>query len=766
MSGETTRDQLRRALALLQQGQLANAQTICRQVLTAQPEEFHALHLLGTIALLGKDFIDADRWFRAAIAANPNQPAAHSNLAAAQLGLQCPLEALVHAERALRLEIGLAEAWMNRANALGELQRLDESLESYDRAISLAPSLRDAHFGRGNVLSKMRRFRESAESYDRALQIDPNQPEALNNRGTALLNLDLPEEALEMFEQALRQRPNFADALNNQGSALRRLRRPMEAIASYELALRLTPESSQIWSNLANVMLALGKLDEALRYSDQALTLDPEFTEALNIRATALRDLGRQDEAAGSYARLVQVAPNFDYAIGNCLFARANLCDWSDRDGQIFTILGAVREGRRASLPFSFLSISDSAAAQLQCASTFIGDRCPTRVAHWQKRAYRHDRIRVGYVSGDFREHAVSYLLAGVLECHDKDRFETFGFSLRAEQQSAFGQRIKRAFSHFIDISSRSDRAVAELLASLEIDIAVDLTGYTAGMRPEIFARRAAPIQVNYLGFPGTMGREFLDYIIADEFVVPPRLRNCYGERVVYLPDCFQSYDDRRAFPTPLSTRAAAGLPEDKFVFCSFNNSYKINPTMFDVWMRLLQRVPESVLWLLGDRESVRNNLEREAMGRGVDPGRLCFAGRCSYEKHLGRLPLADLFLDSLPFNAGTTASDALSAGLPVLTAPGEAFASRMAGSLLSALAMPELIADGLGEYETRALRLAQQPDELRLLRARLAAGRLKAPLFNSDRFRRHLESAYDRMWQRWQDGEAPADFTVQPCDS
>jgi protein O-GlcNAc transferase len=756
-----TIDQLQLALALLQQGRLSQADAICRQVLAIRPHEFHALHILGIVALQLRDPTAAERWFRAAIAANPDQAPAHSNLSAVLLAGGRPEEALEQSELAVRLNADSAEAWSNRANALGELRRTQESLASYDRGIALAPGLLAAHLGRGNLLLRMQRFEAAIESYDRALEISPDHLEALNNRGLVLLNLHRAEEALVMFERALRTSPGFVDALSNRGSALRRLRRPREAIDSYHQALRLQPDSPDVLCNMGNVFLGFEMLDEALSCCNRALALQPELAEALNIRATALRDLRRAEEAADCYSQLVRAAPEFDYAIGNLTFARANNCDWSNWFKEVTHVIDAVQAGKRACLPFSFLSMSECAGAQLHCARTFVADRCPPAAALPRPRARHHQRIRVAYVSGDFGDHAVSFLLAGLFERHDRSRFETFAVSLRPEQPSAMGQRVKRAFAQFIDVSERSDLEVGALLAEREIDIAVDLVGFTAGMRPEIFAGRAAPIQVNYLGFPATMAAEFMDYLIADEFVVPPGLRGQYSEKIVYLPECFQCYDDRREVAAATPSRAEVGLPEGAPVFCSFNSSYKISSTVFDVWLRLLAQVPASVLWLVGGRDVVRRNLQQQAQDRGVDPARLVFATRCAYREHLARLPLADLFLDSLPFNAGATASDALSMGLPVLTATGEAFAARMAGSLLRTVGLSELIAGSLEEYETKALSLAHRPDELRSLRQRLIAARHTSSLFDTDRFRRHLESAYERMWERWQRGEAPESFSV-----
>jgi predicted O-linked N-acetylglucosamine transferase (SPINDLY family) len=371
------------------------------------------------------------------------------------------------------------------------------------------------------------------------------------------------------------------------------------------------------------------------------------------------------------------------------------------------TVVRAVLAGKRADLPFAFLSLSDSAAAQMQCARTFVAAACPPADPMTSsKNRYFHDRIRVAYVSADFREHAVTYLMPGVFEGHDRQRFETTAISLRSEEAGAWGQRMRGCFDRFVDVGRRSDRSVAELLRSLEIDVAVDLAGFTAGMRPGIFAHRAAPIQVNYLGylgFLGTLGAEYFDYILADNFVIPKGSAQHYSERVAYLPDCFQANDDRLAPSVRSATRGNAGLPENGFVFCCFNNVYKIKAKMFDVWMRLLDRISGSVLWLVATDDTTRTHLRREATIRGVDPERLVFARRRTYLEYLRALTPADLFLDTVPFNAGPTASDSLRAGLPLLTCAGEAFAARMAGSILRAAGLPELVTLSLGEYECGA---------------------------------------------------------------
>jgi predicted O-linked N-acetylglucosamine transferase (SPINDLY family) len=479
-----------------------------------------------------------------------------------------------------------------------------------------------------------------------------------------------------------------------------------------------------------------------------------------------LRVLLRYEEAAQEYAKALRVAPDYPLARGSMFDSRVQCCDWREFERDAESIVNAVEAGKLCVTPFVFLAVSGSTRAQLRCAQTYVEARYPAASAVvFKGDGYAHGRIRVAYLSGDLRQHAVSYLMAGTLEQHDRSRFETIAISFRPEDAGEIGKRVRNAFDRFVDVSAKSDLEVAQLMRELEIDIAIDLMGITGDNRTGIFAHRPAPVQVSYLGFPGTMGAPYIDYVLADNYVIPAEHRAGYAEQVVHLPDSFQANDATREIAEKTPTRGEAGLPERGFVFCCFNNSYKITPRLFDVWMRLLLSVDGSVLWLLGDRASVASNLRREAAARGVDPGRLVFAPRLSYAEHLARYRLAGLFLDTLPFNAGTTASDALWAGLPVLTCSGEAYAARMAGSLLHAVGLPELVTHTPDDYEALALKLATDAGLLAGIRAKLAENRTTHPLFDTERFTRHLESAYTTMWERHQRGEPPASFAVQAID-
>jgi predicted O-linked N-acetylglucosamine transferase (SPINDLY family) len=411
--------------------------------------------------------------------------------------------------------------------------------------------------------------------------------------------------------------------------------------------------------------------------------------------------------------------------------------------------------------PFGNLVVSASPADQLRCARLSLAESANVPRL-WQGERYRHDRIRVAYLSADFRPHPVAFLIAGVFEHHDKTRFHTVGLSFSPGGDSDMRRRISAAFDEFIDVRNQSDFDVAQLMRKMEIDIAVDLTGFCEYGRTEILAFRPAPVQVNYLGFPGTSGADFVDYIIADKTIVPPSHTQFFSEKVVYLPDSYQANDRKRGIASRTPTRREAGLPDERTVFCAFNNAYKITPAIFDIWMGLLTEIEGSVLWLLGDNEGAIRNLKREAQARHVLPERLIFAPRVAPDEHLARFALADLFLDTLPYNAHTTASDALWTGVPVLTCTGETFAARVAASLLKAAGLPELVTTSLAEYQALALELGRNRTTLKRLKETLTLARFTCPLFDTLRTTRHLEAAYALMWQRSQQSEAPSSFAVQ----
>jgi predicted O-linked N-acetylglucosamine transferase (SPINDLY family) len=569
-------------------------------------------------------------------------------------------------------------------------------------------------------------------------------------------------EAETLYRDILRRDPRHFDAMHLCGVVALQTRRTEEGVALVRDAIALNPRVPEAHGNLANGLRELRRYEEAVASFDQAIALRPMDAQAHCDRAATLQNLGRHDEAVASYARAAALNPELEFIHGMLAHARMAICDWRVVQDDMNSLADRIERGERAALPL--IALSHSPRLQRRAAEIFVRAKHPANAALPEiGRRPRHRKLRVGYFSADFHNHATAYLMAELFERHDRSSFEITAFSFGSTTGDDMRRRLQAGFDSFIDVRSRSDLEVAVLARDLEIDIAVDLKGFTKEFRTGIFAYRAAPIQVNYLGYPGTMGADYIDYIIADPIVIQEAQQDDYTEKVVWLPDTYQVNDRQRRIAERTVTRAEAGLPADGFVFCCFNQSFKITPDVFACWMRILGRVEGSVLWLFLDNAAAVANLRAAAMSHGIDPDRLVFAERQPLADHLARHRLADLFLDTAPYNAHTTASDALWAGLPVLTLMGATFAGRVAASLLNAVGLPQLIATTPEAYEAKAVELATNRDALAAVRQRLAGNRLTAPLFDTARFTAHLEAAYQAMYARYQAGLPPAHIRVPP---
>jgi predicted O-linked N-acetylglucosamine transferase (SPINDLY family) len=739
-------------LALHHRGQLAQAQEIYQQVLTIHPQHFDALHLLGVIAYQTGNHAQALGLIDRAIAIYPNNAAFYSNRGNALLALSRSDEALDSYDRAIKLKPDYAEAYFNRGNALQALGRLGEALDSHDRALEISPDFAEVYNNRGLVLKELKRLGEALDSYDRAIKLKPDYAEAHNNRGLVLKELQRLGEALDSYELALKLKPDYAKAYNNRGDALQDLKRLDEALDSYGLALKLKPDYAEAYYNRGNALKVLKRLDEALDSYDRALKIKPDFAEAYNNRGNALLDLERPDEALASYNHALKIKPDFEFLYGTWLFTKMKLCDWSDAEGQIAELVGRIECNTKATPPFPVLALSGSLALQRKAAELWVNDNHPAGHALPAiVKCARHRKIRIGYYSADYDNHATAHLMAGLFEEHDREKFELVAFSFGPDRNDEMRKRISAAFDRFIDVQNKSDKDIALLSRNMEVDIAVDLKGFTQDQRVGIFSYRPAPIQVNYLGYPGTMGAKYFDYLIADSTLIPNTSQRHYSEKIAYLPNSYQVNDRKRQIADKHFSREELGLPQTGFVFCCFNNNYKLMPRTFDGWMRILKQVDGSVLWLLEDNPTAARNLRKEAGARGVSAERLIFAKRMPLAEHLARHRVADLFIDTLPCNAHTTASDALWAGLPLLTCVGDTFAGRVAASLLNAIDLPELVATTQERYEALAVELATNTGRLKDIRQKLESNRLTTPLFDTRMFTKHIEAAYTQMYERYQ---------------
>ena len=589
----------------------------------------------------------------------------------------------------------------------------------------------------------------------------PSQESALKE-AAALHQAGKTVEAAARYRSILKNDPGNLDAIQGLARIEFQSGQFDQALKTIERALVDHSDRAEVWSNRGAVLAAMKEFQEAVISFDRALRLSPSFTGARFNRANALLELRRYGEAAREYELVLQASPGIASARGGLLRCKLQICDWNGLDSQWKRALADVHAEKAPVPPIVSTALCSSAEDQLRCAR-MIGRRYfPGREPLCSGEQYRHAKIRIAYVSSDFHAHATATLAAGLFEEHDRSRFETYAFSFGPDDKSPMRRRLEGAFDRFIDVADASDEDIAKRMRAMEIDIAVDLKGLTTDARPGIFARRPARIQVSYLGYPGTMGVPYIDYLIADRVVIPEDAMRHYSEAVVSLPDSYQPNDSRREM-APDTTRPALGLPETGFVFCCFNNPYKITPEMFGIWTGLLKEVDGSVLWLLEDSPSATDNLRRESDARGVSPDRLIFAPRIPPEAHLARHKAADLFLDTLPYNAHTTASDSLWAGVPLLTCLGTTFPGRVAGSLLAAVGMPELIAPSLEAYRAIALKLAHEPEALTDLKRKLARNRETVPLFDTKRYARHLEAAYAKMIECQCRGEPPQGFAVDP---
>ena len=785
-------------LMRLQQGRHQEASDHLEQAVKVLPNEISALMNYGMALSATGRAEKALQMFERALAIQPNMVEALYNRGVA-LGNLNRFELAVEAyDRALVIQPEMAAAQVNRAAALAAIGRIDDALAGYDRLLAMQPSNVTALNQRGLTRRSLGRPAEALADYDRALSLKPDFVDAMYNRGVALLDLERAADALAMFDAVAGAYQNNAELWNNRGVALWNLKRPDEALTSYRRALDLEPGFAEAWGNSGLALRDMSRFDEARASFETVLTLEPGNAVAMNSHGNVLRDMKKYDEAIQSYSAAIQARPSYaealinrgytqwalkryeagtadvelaltlepeyPYGRGELLHARMYAADWRDFAGAKADLLALVRAGKRAIQPFDFQAIVETPADAQACSRIWVRDKYPEMPSRPHDRLARAGagKIRVGYVSGEFRQQATALLMAGLYERHDREKFEIIALDCGRNDQSPMRARLEKAFDRWIGIAGLSDEQAADVIRDVGIDILVNLNGFFGDARMGVFARKPAPIQVNYLGFPATLGAPYIDYILADKVTIPEAEQSFYDEQVVTLPGSYQANDDRGRPMADTPSRAAAGLPQDGFVFCNFNNAYKLTPETFDSWMRILKQVEGSLLWLLESPAPFAVNLRMEAEARGVAADRLIFAPDLPTDQHLARLSLADLVLDGLPYNAHTTGSDALWAGVPLITRKGTTFPGRVGASLLEAVGLPELVTERAADFEALAVSLATDPEALGTLRARLAGNKNRCALFDTDRFRKNIETAYVEMWRRWLAGERPKGFSVK----
>jgi predicted O-linked N-acetylglucosamine transferase (SPINDLY family) len=636
------------------------------------------------------------------------------------------------------------------------------ALEYLEHAVRINPMSAESHTERGNALARLSRHEQAIASYDKAIDFAASQPAAHYNRGSALQILKRHEDAIASFDRAISLKPDHVAAINKRAGCLYDLRRYAEAAVGYQRVIELKHDHADAHNNRGNALYRLNQIEAAVLSYDAAIALDSGFAGAFYNRGKILNECRQYAAALDDYEKALALNDDAKPLPGMRLQVKLQICDWRGMDADIARLQTGIETGQSTPSPFTVLAVSGSAALQKQAAENWVREEYPPDFTLPAVAAPAGQRIRIGYFSADFHNHATMQLMAGLFELHDRSKFEVTAFSFGQDSQDDVRTRLKRACENFVEVGARSDEDVARLARDLKIDIAIDLKGFTKDCRPGIFAARCAPLQVSFLGYPGTMGAPYMDYLVADFTVIPRASRRHYSEKIIYLPDCYQVNDSKRHIAEGTLSRQDLGLPAAGFVFCCFNNNYKITPAVFECWMRILRRVEGSVLWLLEDNPTAVQNLHREAARCRLDAQRLIFAQRAAPAAHLARHRAADLFLDTFPCNAHTTASDSLWAGLPVLTCAAEAFAGRVAASLLNALELPELIAADLPEYEELAVMFAARPQALAEILRKLERNRARSSLFDTQRYAAKLEEALSRIIDRHRAGLAPHDLTIE----
>ena len=661
------------------------------------------------------------------------------------------------------LASGVEAEWANTFSGLchSKLGEHEKALNFFNKSLEAQETF-DAFLNRGNTLKQLGRLDDAAEDYRAAIKINGKAPEAWNNLGVVLMDQSSFSEAIRNFDQAVKLSPNYVDAFLNKGNALLAVKSFDHAFHLFQKLSDTSKNVPRVWLNFSFYFRETGDLKAALDCLERALALDSNYPKAWFNKGAILERSGRSIEAEKCYVKAVELDPDYAFIDGEILHSRMANCNWADFDKTLSKIKQRISEDRDVSNPFPILACIDDPALQLLVAKRWVKSKYPSlRSTNQKQKKFAHRRLKVGYFSADFHNHATAFLIGELIASHDKSKFEIYAFSYGPSTNDEMQIRLKNAFEHFLDIRFSSDDQIVEMCSNFELDVAIDLKGFTQDARPSIFTKSLAGIHINFLGYPGTLGSDNYDYIVADHVLIPESLQHCYQEKIIYMPVSYQCNDSQRLFPGSLHSREEYGLSEGDFVMCCFNNCYKITPKMFDTWLCILKARSGTVLWLLSDNEEAKRNLWNRAESLGVDIRRIIFTGRVPLAVHLARYRLGDVFLDTFPYGAHTTASEALWMGLPLVTLRGSTFASSVGASLLTALRLPNLIADNESQYQAKVCELIDKPDKLVSARDKLSVERSSLALFSGIRFARDFERALSIAHSRFADGLEAKTFQV-----
>ena len=788
---------------LRESGELDEAVISYEKALTLKPDYVEAHYGLGIVFEELGQLEAMIEHLKEAVAIKPDFAEAHNRIGTALEQLDQIEDAVKFYNQAIKINPNSSETYNNLANVLKELGKLDEAINAYQKALEINPDYPALHNNLGNVYKELGQFDKAAKSYLKGLTFNPDFVDLLNNLGIVMNDLDRPEEAIKIFKRAIAIKTDYAEAFNNLGVAFNKLNQHEEVIQAYEDALKINPNFPDPYNNLTVVYRKQGlinnvissfkmainsmekvvaidpadtdthnnlgiayteinSLDNAVKSFKKAVSINPKFADAYNSLGIVLDRLNQYEDAIKAFEKAFNINPNIDYILGNILNAKMHSCNWNNLSNLFANLKKKVNNNTKIVDPFNLMSWLDDPALQRKATEIRINSEYPKIIEMFDINPYpKHSKIRIGYFSPDFRMHPVGFLTAKLYELHDRQHFEVHAFSFGIDIKDEINNRIKNGVDYFHYVDSLSHEEIVKLTRSLEIDIAIDLTGLTADSRTDIFSMSVAPIQLSYIGYLGTMGADYYDYLIADPVMIPQENQKHYVEKIIYLPS-FQVNDSSELPPEITLSRKDLGLPEKGFVFCCFNNTSKLTPTTFDSWARILNAVEKSVLIIYVNNESAKINLTKEITHRGVDSKRLIFAESISRSKYLARYRVADLFLDTHPYNAGTTASDALRMGLPMIALKGQSYQSRMGASIVNALNLPELITNTPEEYESLAIELASNPDKLKAIKDKLNINLSTAPLYDTKLFTKNLESAFTQIYERHHKGLQPDHIYVE----
>jgi protein O-GlcNAc transferase len=713
----------------------------------------------GNTLLELKQFEDALASYDKAINIHPGFIEAYFNQGQAYHELKLFNAAMISYRKVINLNTAHSEAYYNLGKIYQELKQFDAAIGSYNKALDLRPDFAEAYFNRGNTFQELKQFVSAITSYNKAIDLKPDFAEAYCNRGRVFHELNQLDQAKLSYKYAIDIKPNFPEAHFNNGQLFHDLKQFNLAIDSYSKAIELKPDFAEAYCNIGNIFSDCKKIDASIEYFDKAISIRPNFEEAYFNRGNALVATKKFNIAIESYSQALNINAEIDWAPGALLFLKMQLGDWSNFKIDLENISKKIVEDKKVVTPLALLAMNDNPILHMKAAEIFVKFKCSsTESPQILKRLKINQKIRIAYISPDFRTSPVGLLTAELFETHNRDRFEILAFSLRPSPlNDELCIRLKKGFDKFIDVSLNSDLEVSQLSRDLGIDIAIDLAGHTESSRPGIFYNRAAPIQVNWLGYPGTSGAPFIDYVISDKVVTPSENRSFYSEKIAYLSNSLMVDDSTRIPSSRIFSKEECALPKNAFVFCCFNNHFKFNEELLDSWSKILSMASNSVLWIPDHGELFSRNIQNQFFIRGIDSSRIIFAKRMDdISDHLARIRLADLFLDTRPYNAHTSSLDSLKGGVPVLTLMGKSHASRIAASILKCIGLEELITTSRDEYENLAIHLATHPEKIITLKNKLAINLNNSPLFDTPLFAKNIESLYEKMYERYQSNLEP----------